>query len=112
LLKPLATEDAGKKCLVLDLDETLLHSSFKVCLPISLSLSLFSQRKTSHSLLSLPFHRVLHPVADADFVIPVEIEGQLHSVYVLKRPGVDEFLRIMGERFEIVVFTASLAKVP
>jgi hypothetical protein len=32
-------------------------------------------------------------------------------VYVLKRPGVDEFLRRMGELYEIVVFTASVAKV-
>jgi RNA polymerase II subunit A small phosphatase-like protein len=29
----------------------------------------------------------------------------------LKRPGVDEFMRKMGEKYEIVVFTASLAKV-
>lgn len=32
LLPPLAPEFKGKKCLVLDLDETLVHSSFKVCL--------------------------------------------------------------------------------
>lgn len=31
LLPPLAPELKGKKCLVLDLDETLVHSSFKVC---------------------------------------------------------------------------------
>lgn len=31
-------------------------------------------------------------------------------MYVLKRPGVDEFMRKMGEKYEIVVFTASLAK--
>ena len=30
LLKPLEPRDQGKKCLVLDLDETLVHSSFKV----------------------------------------------------------------------------------
>lgn len=33
------------------------------------------------------------------------------QVYVLKRPHVDEFLRRMGEMFECVLFTASLAKV-
>jgi carboxy-terminal domain RNA polymerase II polypeptide A small phosphatase len=32
-------------------------------------------------------------------------------VYVLKRPGVDEFLRKMGEIYEVVVYTASLSKV-
>ena len=30
---------------------------------------------------------------------------------MLKRPGVDEFLRRMGEIYEVVVFTASLSKV-
>ncbi|NXG77154.1 CTDS1 phosphatase, partial [Baryphthengus martii] len=32
------------------------------------------------------------------------------QVYVLKRPHVDEFLQRMGELFECVLFTASLAK--
>jgi RNA polymerase II subunit A small phosphatase-like protein len=32
LLGPIAPRFKGKKCLVLDLDETLVHSSFKVCL--------------------------------------------------------------------------------
>lgn len=35
----------------------------------------------------------------------------LPQVYVLKRPHVDEFLQRMGELFECVLFTASLAKV-
>ena len=30
LLPPLSPKHAGRKCLVLDLDETLVHSSFKV----------------------------------------------------------------------------------
>jgi len=72
-------EHANKKCLVLDLDETLVHSSFK-------------------------------PIPNPDFVIPVEIEDQIHRVYVLKRPGVDHFLKTMGNHFEVVVFTASLSK--
>ena len=64
----------------MDLDETLVHSSFK-------------------------------PVPNADYIIPVEIDpGTLTDVYVLKRPFVDYFMETMGEHYEIVVFTASLAK--
>ncbi|XP_038867891.1 carboxy-terminal domain RNA polymerase II polypeptide A small phosphatase 2-like isoform X2 [Salvelinus namaycush] len=60
LLPEVTPEDEGKICVVIDLDETLVHSSFKV--------------------------------------------------FVLKRPHVDEFLQRMGELFECVLFTASLAK--
>lgn len=69
----------NKKCLILDLDETLVHSSFKY-------------------------------LRNADFVIPVEIDNQIHHVYVVKRPGVDEFLQKMGKLYEVVVFTASVLK--
>jgi RNA polymerase II subunit A small phosphatase-like protein len=41
----------------------------------------------------------------------VEIEYHWHNVYVIKRPGVDSFLKKMGEIYEVVVFTASLSKV-
>lgn len=43
--------------------------------------------------------------------MPVEIDNQVHNVYVLKRPGVDTFLEKMGELFEVVIFTASVSKV-
>jgi len=79
LLAQLPPEDANKKTLVLDLDETLVHSSFK-------------------------------PIPDPDFVMSIELENVIHKVYVRKRPGVDNFLRVVGEKFEVVVFTASLAK--
>jgi len=79
LLGSIKPGDIGKKCLIIDLDETLVHSSFK-------------------------------QVANADFIVPVEIDGILHQVYVLKRPHVDEFLQRMGKLFECVLFTASLAK--
>lgn len=72
-------QDRGKKTLVLDLDETLVHSSFK-------------------------------PISDPDHIIPVEIEGKVVDVYVLKRPLMDEFLAAVGHSFEVVVFTASLSK--
>lgn len=41
----------------------------------------------------------------------MEIEYNWHNVYVIKRPGVDKFLKKMGEIYEVVVFTASLSKV-
>ena len=96
LLPPLRPEFNGRKCLVLDLDETLVHSSFKVGL-----LSM---------LPSCSFANLLQILHQADFTIPVEIEGQTHNVYVIKRPGVDTFLKRVGELYEVVVFTASVSK--
>ncbi|KAG9008278.1 hypothetical protein FRB90_009014 [Tulasnella sp. 427] len=49
-------------------------------------------------------------IPQADYVVPVEIEWQWHNVYVIKRPGVDNFLKKMGEIYEVVIFTASLSK--
>jgi RNA polymerase II subunit A small phosphatase-like protein len=79
MLGPILECDRGRKCLVLDLDETLVHSSFR-------------------------------PVPNPDYILPVEIDGTIHSVYVIKRPGCDEFLQQCGQMYEVVVFTASLAK--
>ena len=79
LLPNLGSALRNRKCLVIDLDETLVHSNFKY-------------------------------VQDADFVVPVEIDGTVHKVFVLKRPGCDEFLRRVGALYEIVIFTASLGK--
>ena len=59
-------------------------------------------------VMHFPF---VQPVNNADFIVPVEIDNVVHQVYVLKRPYCDEFLRRMGEMFECVLFTASLAKV-
>jgi len=79
ILPPQADHNRGKKTLVLDLDETLVHSSFK-------------------------------PVENSDIVLPVEIEDKVYNVYVLKRPGTDEFLNRMYEIYEVVIYTASLSK--
>ena len=79
LLQPQSDLNCGKKCLVLDLDETLVHSTFHV--------------PESHDLvvsLGLP-------------------DGSQQNIYVAKRPGVDEFLARACEKFEVVIFTASLA---
>jgi hypothetical protein len=50
LLGELRPEHVNKKCLVIDLDETLVHSSFK-------------------------------PINNADFIVPVEIDGIIHQVH-------------------------------
>ncbi|KAK8818497.1 hypothetical protein WA577_003800 [Blastocystis sp. JDR] len=78
-LGPQRACDAGKKTLVLDLDETLVHSSFQ-------------------------------PTQRCQYVIPVEIEGNVYNVYVFRRPGVAEFLERMSVFYEIVVYTASMKK--
>jgi len=69
-----------KKTLVLDLDETLVHSQFG------------------------PFN------TPSDVVISIEIENELHDIHVLVRPGVKEFLEKMSKKFEIIIFTASISK--
>ncbi|XP_051911559.1 carboxy-terminal domain RNA polymerase II polypeptide A small phosphatase 2-like isoform X2 [Hippocampus zosterae] len=48
LLPRVTARDQGKICVVIDLDETLVHSSFK-------------------------------PISNADFIVPVEIEGTTHQ---------------------------------
>ncbi|XP_016380540.1 CTD small phosphatase-like protein isoform X2 [Sinocyclocheilus rhinocerous] len=48
LLPEVNINDYGKKCVVIDLDETLVHSSFK-------------------------------PISNADFIVPVEIDGTVHQ---------------------------------
>ena len=70
----------GKKTLVLDLDETLVHSQFG------------------------PFD------IPSDVVINIEIENEIHDIHVLVRPGVKEFLEKISKKYEIVIFTASISK--
>ena len=77
LLPPKIT---NKKTLVLDLDETLVHSNF------------------------IPFN------CPSDVIIKIELENIIHDIHVLVRPGVKEFLEKMSKKYEIVIFTASLSK--
>ena len=71
---------SNKKTLVLDLDETLVHSNF------------------------IPFQ------IPSDVIIKIELENIIHDIHVLVRPGVKEFLEKMSKKYEIVIFTASLSK--
>ena len=68
----------NKKTLLLDLDETLVHSSFR----------------------SLPFN--------SDIELNLLIDNKIFNINVLKRPYVSEFLNKMSKIFEVVIFTASV----
>mmetsp|Transcript_12449 Transcript_12449/g.18688 ORF Transcript_12449/g.18688 Transcript_12449/m.18688 type:complete len:335 (+) Transcript_12449:147-1151(+) len=77
LLPEQLENDKGKLTLVLDLDETLIHSSFEL-------------------------------TTSAKCALPVIVDGTRHVVYVSVRPGTYEFLKSIGEKFEVIVYTASL----
>ena len=76
----LPPQSSNKKTLVLDLDETLVHSQFMT----------FSD--------------------PSDVIIQIEIENEVHDIHVMVRPGVKEFLEKMDKLYEIVIFTASVSK--
>ena len=74
--KPINTYN--KKTLILDLDETLVHSAF------------------------YPFEK------KSDIILRINIDGRNHIIHVLKRPNLDLFLKKISELFNIVIFTASI----
>ena len=63
----LPPKTSNKKTLVLDLDETLVHSQF------------FE--------FSIP----------SDITIKIEIEQEIYDIHVLVRPGVEKFIEIMKD---------------
>lgn len=75
-----------RKVLVLDLDETLIHSHHDGVV-----------RQT-----------VVKPGTPPDFVLKVTIDRHPVRFFVHKRPHVDYFLDIVSQWYELVVFTASM----
>jgi len=78
-LLPRRTRTAKQKTLVLDLDETLVHSTLDDATGAE----------------------------TADFDFPVLFNGAEHMVHVRVRPHMQQFLERAAELFEVVVFTAS-----
>lgn len=74
-----------RKVLVLDLDETLIHSH--------------------HDGVARP---TVRPGTPPDFVLKVTIDRHPVRFFVHKRPHVDFFLDIVSQWYELVVFTASM----
>ena len=128
ILPPLLPVHARQQCLVLDLDETLVHSSFRPvgshpafplarlpcralsCVPAWCPVGVTSLCLRSHLTHPALCSTCRTKVANPDYIIPVQIEDVVHHVYVCKRPGVDSFLIEVAKRFEIVIYTASLNK--
>jgi CTD small phosphatase-like protein 2 len=79
LLPPKTPVHVNKNTLVLDLDETLVHSDLEQTADRS----------------------------GADFSFPVHFNNQKHVVNVKKRPFLAEFMEFAARHFEVVVFTAS-----
>ncbi|CAN7127242.1 unnamed protein product [Brassica rapa subsp. narinosa] len=67
-----------KRTIILDLDETLVHSTTQM------------------------------PGVKYDFMVMVKIESEIMPIFVVKRPGVTEFLERLGETYNVAVFTAGL----
>ncbi|CAD5115722.1 DgyrCDS4665 [Dimorphilus gyrociliatus] len=74
-----------KKTLILDLDETLIHSHHDG-----------------------NFRQTVKPGTPADFVLRVTIDKHPVRFFVHKRPHVDFFLQTVSNWYELVVFTASM----
>ena len=69
----------SKKTLVLDLDETLIHSAFESFKPKD------------------------------DITLTMKLKEEDITIHVLKRPYLDEFLNIVTQKYEVVIFTASIS---
>ncbi|KAJ3191347.1 CTD (Carboxy-terminal domain, RNA polymerase II, polypeptide A) small [Irineochytrium annulatum] len=104
-LPPPALSDVGKKLLVLDLDETLVHSKI-VAAPADLD----------EKIVAEVMDRWNSSGNAAVFLLPDDDDCEGKSVsaavrelaLVRKRPGLSDFLRRIGDRFEVVVFTAGM----
>ena len=80
----------GKKTLVLDLDETLIHSSE---FPPHSNVNFFKIKGTSDYNYKITLDET------------IENDNKSNSIYVYKRPGLDDFLKYVSKTFEIFIYT-------
>lgn len=69
----------GRKCLILDVDETLVHSSYE-------------------------------GTGRHDLHLKIPVDSEIVNVYVTFRPFLREFIEAIAPLFEVVIFTASMAR--
>ena len=78
----------NKKTLILDLDETLVHSLFK-------------QEKSNN---------LNNNIMKPDIYLKIFFNNKIQEIFVYKRPYLDIFLKEMNKIYNIYVFTASIEK--
>jgi Dullard-like phosphatase family protein len=93
LLPPQSAEHKGKLCVVLDMDETLIHSQFN---------SAVEYRQAEDRQEAKSKH---------DFVVNIGTgeDGSEETANVYLRPGLAKFIEKGSAMFEFVVFTAALS---
>lgn len=99
------------KVLVLDLDETLIHSTLSPTPGWGLfhAQNQFSVRLTNGLLNILGLGSTIPPHARLQLrTIEVRIDGRRVCYQVYKRPWVDYFLRKVAAWYQVVIFTASM----
>uniref|UniRef100_A0A7S2TNY8 FCP1 homology domain-containing protein n=1 Tax=Lotharella oceanica TaxID=641309 RepID=A0A7S2TNY8_9EUKA len=94
LLPPPKKEHENKLCVVLDMDETLIHSKFE------------SQRNCYRQEEKRQAEKMRG--ADVQFELTLNGGATKEKVSVFKRPGLDKFLEEASKKFEVVVFTAAI----
>lgn len=92
ILPPQTKETKGRITIVLDMDETLLHSQFE-------TKNMYRQEEERQKTTRQ---------ADFKFQLRLDSESPPETVKVHKRPGLDHFLENLANDFEVVVFTAAV----
>ena len=105
VIGPRSASDAasGKKTLVLDLDETLVHSTLGPG-PVALT---SPEAPSGISGVGGRKGQPPPPGAVSRFSFDVALAGRTHAVHVRTRPHLLPFLERCARLFEVVVFTAS-----
>ena len=79
LLPSKSLEYINKKTLILDLDETLVHSTAS-----------FTEK--------------------SDITLNIDFDGIFYNIYILIRPGAENFIKRVSKYYEVITFTASISK--